>query len=85
MRSTRRLKSYHEELAEGDVWEDIVSFVLAAGQARLFPEVGELLQQRSTRSQVQHILSGQGIIQERVVQVGKEPGGVGTVTSSRGQ
>lgn len=71
----KKTKSYHEELAEGDVWEDVVSFVLAAGQARLLPEVGELLQQRSTGSQVQHILSGQGIVQERVVQVGEEPGG----------
>jgi len=56
------------------VGEDVVRLVLATGKAGLPPEVCELLEQRSTGSQVQHILSGQRVIQERVIQVGEEPG-----------
>lgn len=59
----------HEELTEGDVRKDVVSLVLATGKARLLPEVVELLEQRPTGSQVEHILSWQSVIQERVVQV----------------
>lgn len=29
----------HEELAEGDMGEDVVSLVLAAGEARLLPKM----------------------------------------------
>ena len=35
--------AHHEELAEGDVGEDVVRLVLAAYLLRLLPEVGELL------------------------------------------
>lgn len=35
--------AHHEELAEGDVGEDVVRLVLAADLLRLLPEVGELL------------------------------------------
>lgn len=66
---------YHEELAEGDVWEDVVSFVLAADLLGLLPELGELLCQGPGGAQVQHVLPGQGVIQERVTHVGEEPGG----------
>lgn len=54
--------------------EDVVRLVLAAGDARLLPEVRELMEQRPAGSQVQHILPGQRIVQERVVHVGEEPG-----------
>lgn len=64
----------HEKLAEGDVGEDVVRLVLAAGDARLLPEVRELLKQRPAGPQVQNVLPGQGIVQERVVHVGEEPG-----------
>lgn len=42
----------HEELAEGDVGEDVVCFILATGKAGLLPEVRQLLEQRSTGSQI---------------------------------
>lgn len=64
----------HKKLAEGDVREDVVRLVLAAGDARLLPEVRELLEQWPAGSQVQHILPGQGVVQEGVVHVGEEPG-----------
>lgn len=35
--------AHHEELAEGDVGEDVVSFVLPADLLGLLPEVRELL------------------------------------------
>ena len=35
--------AHHEELAEGEVGEDVVRLVLAADLLRLLPEVGELL------------------------------------------
>lgn len=87
----------HKELAEGDVWEDAVGLVLAAGDARLLPEVRELLEERPAGSEVQHILPGQRVVQEWVVHVGEEPGATdrhsrvnpsgtgGAVLSSRGQ
>lgn len=53
--------------------EDVVGLVLPAGEAGLLPEVCELLEQRSAGPQVQHILSGQRVIQERVVQMGEQP------------
>lgn len=42
----------HEELAEGDVGENVVCLILAAGEAGLLPEVREMLQQRPTGSQI---------------------------------
>lgn len=42
----------HEELAEGDVGEDVVCLILAAGEAGLLPEVQEVLEQRPTGSQI---------------------------------
>lgn len=54
--------------------EDVVGLVLAAGEAGLLPEGRELLKKLPAGSQVQHILSGQRVIQERVVHVGEEPG-----------
>lgn len=35
--------AYHKELAEGDVWEDVVCLVLPTDLLRLLPKVGELL------------------------------------------
>ena len=64
----------HEELAEGDVREDVVSLVLAAHGPTLLPKVRELVEQRPTRPQVQHILPRQGGIQKWVVQMGEQPG-----------
>lgn len=74
----------HEELAEGDVGEDVVGLILATGEAGLLPEVRELLEQRPTGSQIQHILSGQRVIQERVIHVGEEPGATDTAMKTRG-
>lgn len=74
----------HEELAEGDVGEDVVGLILATGEAGLLPEVRELLEQRPTGSQIQHILSGQRVIQERVIHVGEEPGATDTARKTRG-
>lgn len=70
----------HKKLAEGDVREDVVRLVLAAGDARLLPEVRELLEQRPAGSQVQHVLPGQRVVQERVVHVGEEPGAADTAS-----
>lgn len=42
----------HEELAQGDVRENVVGLVLATGEAWLLPEAGELLQQRPAGAQV---------------------------------
>lgn len=42
----------HEELAEGDVGENVVCLILAAGEAGLLPEVREVLQQRPAGSQI---------------------------------
>lgn len=65
---------YHEELAEGDVWEDVVSLVLATDLLGLLPELGELLGQGPRGPQVQDVLPGQGVVQERVTHMGEEPG-----------
>lgn len=65
---------YHEELAQGDVWEDVVSFVLATDLLRLLPELRQLLRQGPGGAQVQDVLPGQGVIQERVTHMGEEPG-----------
>lgn len=56
------------------MWEDVVSFVLATDLLRLLPELGEFLRQGPGGAQVQHVLPGQGVIQERVTHVGEEPG-----------
>ena len=45
-------ESDHEELAEGDMGEDVVCLILATGEAGLLPEEGELLQQRPAGSQI---------------------------------
>lgn len=65
--------THHEELAEGDVREDVVGLVLAAGDAGLLPEVMELILQGSARAQVQDVLSGQWVIQEGVIHMGEQP------------
>lgn len=57
----------HEKLAKSDVREDVVGFVFATGDPALLPEVGQLVLKRPTRPQVQDKLSGQGVVQERVV------------------
>lgn len=72
------VQTHHKELAEGDVREDVVRLVLATGDARLLPEVCELVEQRPAGSQVQHVLPGQRVIQEGVVHVGEEPGATDT-------
>ena len=54
--------------------EDVVGLVLATGEAGLLPEGRELLKKLPAGSQVQHILPGQRVIQERVIDVGEEPG-----------
>lgn len=69
-------ETYHEELAEGDVGENVVCLILPTGEPGLLPEVRELLEQRSTGSHIKHILSGQRVIQERVIHVGEKPGEV---------
>ena len=56
------------------MWEDVVSLVLAAGEAGLLPEVGELVQEGPARPQVQHVLPGKGVVQEGVVHMGEQPG-----------
>lgn len=68
------IQTDHEELAEGDVGEDVVCLILATGDTGLLPEVRQLLKQRPTGSQIQHIFSGQRVIQEWVVHVGEQPG-----------
>jgi len=35
--------THHEELAESDMWEDVVGFVFATGDPALLPEVGQLI------------------------------------------
>lgn len=63
----------HEELAEGDVGEDVVCLVLAADLLRLLPEVGKLLRQGASGPEVEDILPGQGVIQEGVTDMGEQP------------
>lgn len=46
------IHTHHEELAEGDVGEDVVCLILATGEAGLLPEVREVLEQRPTGSQI---------------------------------
>lgn len=75
----------HEELAEGDVGEDIVGLVRATGEAGLLPELHELLEQRPSGSQVQHILSGEMVVQEGVIHVGEEPGDGHSGSECRGR
>lgn len=68
----------HEELAQCDVGEDVVSLILATGDAGLLPEVGELLEERPAGSQIQHVFSGQRVVQEGVIHMGEEPGATDT-------
>lgn len=65
--------THHEELAEGDVGENVVGFVFATGDPTLLPEVGELVLQRPAGPQVEHKLPGERVVQEGVVHVGKQP------------
>lgn len=65
--------AHHEELAEGDVGEDVVCLVLAADLLRLLPEVGKLLRQGASGPEVEDILPGQGVIQEGVTDMGEQP------------
>lgn len=65
--------THHEELAEGDVRENVVGFVFAACDPTLLPEVGELVLQRPAGSQVENKLPGQRVIQEWVINVGEQP------------
>ena len=66
-------QAHHKELAEGDVGEDVVCFVLPADLLRLLPEVRELLCQGACGAEVEHVLPGQGVIQEGVTHMGEQP------------
>lgn len=65
--------THHEELAQGDVGENVMGFVFATGDPTLLPEMGELVLQRSAGPQVENKLPGQMVVQERVIHVGKQP------------
>lgn len=65
---------YHKELAKGDMWEDVVSFVLPTDLLRLLPELRQLLRQGAGGAQVQDVLPGQRVIEERVTHMGEQPG-----------
>lgn len=65
--------THHEELAQGDVGENVVSFVFATGDSTLLPEMGELVLQGSAGPQVEDKLPRQVVVQEGVVHVGKQP------------
>lgn len=54
--------------------ENVVGFVFTTRDPTLLPEMGELVLQGSARPQVEDKLSGQRVIQERVVHMGKQPG-----------
>ena len=75
--TTWRQGTHHEELTEGDVRKDVVGLVLATGHPALLPEVRELVLQRSAGSQVEDVLPGQRVVQEWIVNVGEQPGGIG--------
>lgn len=64
---------YHKELAKGDMWENVVSFVLPTDLLRLLPELRQLLSQGAGGAQVEDVLPGQGVIQEWVTHMGKQP------------
>lgn len=66
--------AHHEELAQGDVRENVVGFVFATGDPTLLPEVRELVLQRSAGAQVEDKLPGQRVVQEGVVHMGEQPG-----------
>lgn len=53
--------------------KDVVRLVLAAGHARLLPELGELVRERAAGPQIQNILPGEGVVQEGVIDVREEP------------
>lgn len=55
------------------MWEDVVGLVLAAVDPALLPEVGELVLQRPAGPQIQDVLPGQRVVQERVLHVGEQP------------
>lgn len=65
---------YHKELAKGDMWEDVVSFVLPTDLLRLLPELRQLLRQGAGGAQVQDVLPGQRVVEERVTHVREQPG-----------
>lgn len=65
--------------------ENVVGLVFAAGDPTLLPEVGELVLQRPAGPQVEHKLSGEGVVQEGVVHVGEKPARQKKRLSSRGQ
>lgn len=65
---------YHKELAKGDMWEDVVSFVLPTDLLRLLPELRQLLRQGAGGAQVQDVLPGQRVIEEWVTHMGEQPG-----------
>lgn len=59
--------TYHEELAERDVREDVVRLVLPAQLLGLLPVVREFLGEGAHRSQVQDIFPRQRVVQEGIV------------------
>lgn len=73
MQRLQKSPTHHEELAQGDVGENVMGFVFATGDPTLLPEVGELVLQGPTGSQVEDKLPGEMVVQERVVHVGKQP------------
>lgn len=73
MQHLQNSPTHHEELAQGDVGENVMGFVFATGDPTLLPEVGELVLQRPAGSQVENKLPGQMVVQERVIHVGEQP------------
>lgn len=73
MQHLQNSPTYHEELAQGDMGENVMGFVFATGDPTLLPEVGELVLQRSAGSQVENKLPGQVVVQERVIHMRKQP------------
>lgn len=61
--------THHEELAESNMGENVVGFVLATGDPALLPEMGKLVLKGPAGSQVEDVLSRQRVVQERVVHV----------------
>ena len=64
---------YHKELTKGDMWENVVSFVLPTDLLWLLPELGQLLSQGAGGAQVEDVLPGQGVIEEWVTHMGEQP------------
>lgn len=64
---------YHEELAKGNMWENVMSFVLPTDLLWLLPELGQLLSQGAGGAQVEDVLPGQGVVEEWVTHVGEQP------------